>query len=90
MRRPYAATSVQLPAKRADHSAAEDGALVWDRSLTAPVVTRSGAFRRLAVQVDVPATATSAGRTGDYAVGGGYLYLCTGTDTWMRVAIATW
>ncbi len=43
-RPPYAASAIQLPAKRADHSAAEDGALVWDRATQRPEMSRAGAF----------------------------------------------
>ena len=38
----------------------------------------------------VPATATDSGTAGQYAVGTGWLYICVATNTWQRVAIATW
>jgi hypothetical protein len=38
----------------------------------------------------VPATATAAGVAGAIAYDSGFLYVCTATNTWMRVAIATW
>jgi hypothetical protein len=41
-------------------------------------------------KVSVPATASSTGTAGDYAVESGYAYFCVATDTWERVAIATW
>ena len=42
-------------------------------------------------QCAVPATTTSPGHAGSFAVGGGYLYVCTATDTWCRIAVAgTW
>lgn len=39
--------------------------------------------------VGVPASATAAGTTGQLAEDGGYLYVCTATNTWMRTALAT-
>lgn len=83
-------SAVQLPFKRTDASAAQPGSVLWDAGLSAPVVTRDGAFRRLAVQVDVPATATSAGNAGDYAVDATHLYVCVAANTWRRVAVAAW
>lgn len=41
-------------------------------------------------KVAVPATATSTGRAGDYAVDANYLYMCYATNNWRRVAVATW
>lgn len=40
--------------------------------------------------VAVPATAGADGAVGDYAVASGFAYFCVATDTWQRVAIATW
>lgn len=37
-----------------------------------------------------PASAVAAGTTGDIAWDTGFLYVATGTNTWKRVAIATW
>ena len=37
-----------------------------------------------------PSSATSKGSTGDIAWDDGYIYICTATDTWKRVAVATW
>jgi hypothetical protein len=37
-----------------------------------------------------PATATSTGTTGTIAWDSGFIYICTATNTWKRVAIATW
>jgi len=37
-----------------------------------------------------PATASAAGVTGDIKYDSGYIYICTATNTWKRVAIATW
>ncbi len=38
----------------------------------------------------VPATASSTGTAGQIAYESGWLYICVATDTWQRVAIATW
>lgn len=40
--------------------------------------------------VAVPATATSTGTTGDVAFDASYLYHCTATNTWRRVAHSLW
>jgi hypothetical protein len=37
-----------------------------------------------------PASATAAGAAGDIAWDADYIYVCTATDTWKRVAISTW
>jgi hypothetical protein len=44
----------------------------------------------LARKVDVPASATAAGLVGDFAADTSYMYICVDTDTWKRVAIASW
>lgn len=41
-------------------------------------------------KVTVPATAGATGTAGDYAVESGWAYFCVATNTWERVAIATW
>jgi hypothetical protein len=40
--------------------------------------------------VAAPATASSTGTAGQIAYASGFIYVCTATDTWKRVAIATW
>ncbi len=37
-----------------------------------------------------PASAAAAGTTGDICWDASYVYVCTATDTWKRVGIATW
>lgn len=37
-----------------------------------------------------PTSASSAGVTGDIRITSDYIYICVATDTWKRVAIATW
>lgn len=43
-----------------------------------------------ATLVAAPATAASPGTTGQIAVASGFFYACVATNTWQRVAIATW
>lgn len=37
-----------------------------------------------------PATASSTGTTGEIRIDANFIYICTATNTWKRVAIATW
>lgn len=37
-----------------------------------------------------PDSATAAGTAGDIRYDADYIYICTATNTWKRVAIATW
>ena len=39
---------------------------------------------------NVPTTATDTGTPGEIRYGNDYLYICTATDVWKRVAISTW
>ena len=39
---------------------------------------------------DTPASASATGITGSLAYDDNYIYVCTATDTWKRVAISTW
>ena len=38
----------------------------------------------------IPGNASAAGKAGSIAYDSSYLYICTATNTWKRVAIATW
>ena len=38
----------------------------------------------------VPTTPTSSGRFGQYSLESGWAYFCIATNTWERVAIASW
>lgn len=40
--------------------------------------------------VSAPANADSAGTAGQWAWDTGFIYVCVATNTWKRVAIATW
>jgi hypothetical protein len=44
----------------------------------------------LRVASQTPASAAATGTTGTIAWDANYIYVCTATDTWKRVAIATW
>jgi len=37
-----------------------------------------------------PASASDTGTAGQVAWDDSYIYICTATDTWKRVAVATW
>ena len=41
-------------------------------------------------KVTPPASAGATGTAGNYAVESGFVYFCVATNTWERVAIATW
>ncbi len=45
---------------------------------------------QLAIATATPASAAAAGTTGQIAWDSGFIYICTATNTWKRVAIATW
>lgn len=51
-------------------------------------------MRRMGIALDryvaVPATSSSAGRAGDYAIGNGYLHVCSATNVWLRVEVVSW
>lgn len=49
----------------------------------------TGDILRLAT-TKTPASATATGTTGDICWDSSYIYVAVGTDTWKRVAIATW
>lgn len=42
------------------------------------------------IQTKTPASASDTGTAGDIAWDADYLYVCTATDTWKRVGVATW
>ena len=37
-----------------------------------------------------PANASSTGKLGEIRIDASFIYICTATDTWKRVAISTW
>ena len=42
------------------------------------------------ISLDVPATATSLGITGQLAIDSVYLYICINTNTWKRITLGAW
>ncbi len=44
----------------------------------------------VSVPTKTPASASATGTTGTISWDADYIYICTATDTWKRVAIATW
>ena len=44
----------------------------------------------LGVKVAVPASATATGAVGQWAADSSWIYVCTGANTWVRAALATW
>lgn len=58
----------------------------FSASLSGP----TGIDALLRLQGVAPASATAAGTTGDIRYDADYIYICTATNTWKRVAIATW
>tara|TARA_R100001510_G_C7645580_1_gene202931 strand:- start:96 stop:350 length:255 start_codon:yes stop_codon:yes gene_type:complete len=49
-----------------------------------------GSLRDFMITSSVPATASSTGTAGTLAYDSSYLYVCVATNTWKRVAIASW
>lgn len=47
-------------------------------------------FASIGIVSDPPASATATGVAGTITWDSGFIYVCTATDTWKRVAIATW
>ena len=88
--RRFLATSIsQLDYKTGTVPATDNGLLLWDTA-GYPVVSRTNAFERIPLLVAAPASASASGTAGDIAYDSSYFYVCTATDTWKRVAIATW
>jgi len=52
--------------------------------------TQAKIHGKVAVGGSTPASATAAGVTGTITWDANYIYVCTATNTWKRVAIATW
>lgn len=64
---------------------------------TSPIVARAllsgaGVFScaGITLPLTTPASASATGTTGSIAWDANYIYICTATNTWKRVAIATW
>jgi len=63
------------------------GTLTSMAAITAANVTLGS---RPILPTHTPASATAAGTTGEIAWDADYVYVCTATNTWKRVAISTW
>jgi hypothetical protein len=50
----------------------------------------SGATGAVGISAGTPASAAATGTAGTVLWDADYIYVCTATDTWKRVAIATW
>lgn len=74
---------------RSDGSAKGQGELVYDREGYMRV-SDGTAFRIVPIFVNAPSTASSSGYAGQMAYDTSYLYICTATNTWRRIAHATW
>jgi hypothetical protein len=44
----------------------------------------------LNITTSTPSSPTSTGSAGDIAWDSDYIYICTATNTWKRLAISTW
>lgn len=56
----------------------------------AQTFTAAQLFNTLKVATQTPASAAATGVTGTIAWDASFIYVCTATNTWKRVAIATW
>jgi len=64
------------------------GGLTVTNGANLGVLCQATLFRLTALLT--PATAAATGTLGDMKYDTGFIYICTATDTWKRVAIATW
>jgi len=53
-------------------------------------IVARGPDGRIRLSTHTPATAGAAGTVGQIAYDASYIYICTATNTWKRVAIASW
>lgn len=79
-----------LRAKIPSDRPSTEAVMLWDRELQRPVVSQGGEWRGVVLLSGAPATAASPGSPGQIAIDGGFIYVCTATNTWTRAAIATW
>lgn len=64
-----------------------DGTLTSMAAITAANVTLGA---RPVLPTHTPASASATGTAGEVAWDANYVYVCTATDTWKRVALSTW
>ncbi len=62
----------------------------YEPSGIANFVNAAKFFSDVTLSGSAPANHTSAGSAGQIAVDSGFIYVCTGTNQWKRVAIADW
>lgn len=67
-----------------------DATTVGKAVLTAASAAAARTALSVGEKVAAPSTAASTGTTGQWATDTGFFYSCTATNTWKRVAIATW
>jgi hypothetical protein len=61
--------------------------------VTAATITDAGRLKleeTIQLKARTPASATATGVAGEFAWDANYIYVCTATNTWKRVAISTW
>lgn len=68
-----------------DNGSSVNNAVTWGTILSEIV---NDSF--IAQFVSAPSTSSDSCELGDFAEDNTYLYVCTGTDTWRRVALSTW
>jgi hypothetical protein len=65
--------------------------LLWRKSRNPDLgVNLIANFETLGIVSDPPASAGAAGVAGTITWDSGFIYICVATNTWKRVAIATW
>jgi hypothetical protein len=67
-----------------------DGTTIGGAAAAAGTFTTLSVSGDLLVATQTPASASATGTTGTITWDSDYIYVCTATDTWKRVAIATW
>lgn len=72
--------------------ASTSGALNGSLGATTPstVVATTSTSTTLITATHTPASSSAAGVAGTIAWDTGFVYICSATNTWLRVAIATW
>jgi len=85
------------PAGTEDRSTSDDHLRLLKHVLLTTLPNISGAItltdtelNAAAILVSAPASASASGTAGEIAYDTDYFYVCTATNTWKRVAIATW
>ncbi len=83
------------PASPEDGTIVTAGASNWDVSGVAssvdfPIFFDGASWRPMIPIAGTPASATATGAKGTIAFDGSYVYICIATNTWRRIAIASW